>query len=81
MSLQYPFCHVLWQVILTEMVMRVGFGLTLCVISPLLANVADSRHQSAYGSVFGLYGASYNLGLAVGPIVGGVCLHVVGFQW
>lgn len=49
-----------------ETAVRIGHGTVLCVISPLLGHIVDLRHQSHYGTVYGLYTASYNLGLSVG---------------
>ena len=56
----------IWEVLGPEVTVRLGHGTVLCVVSPLLAHVADVRHQSQYGLVYGLYSASYNMGLGVG---------------
>lgn len=63
---QYPMCQILWQVLGPEVLSRVGLGLVLAVISPLLAYIVDIRHNSNYGAVYGMYAASYNLGLITG---------------
>ena len=52
-----------------EIAVRIGHGTVLCVISPLLGHIADIRHNSEYGAVYGLYTASYNLGLAIGKFL------------
>ena len=66
LKFQYPLCDMIWEVLGPEIVVRIGHGTILCVISPLLGYIADIRHNSNYGAVYGLYTASYNLGLSMG---------------
>ena len=67
----YTYVPTLWFVILPECVSRIGLGLFTCVITPLLAKIVDVcfEDEANYGAIFGLYVASYNLGLAAGPFL------------
>ncbi|CAH1798160.1 unnamed protein product [Owenia fusiformis] len=77
----YPLCQNIWEVLGPEITVRIGHGTVLCVISPLLGHVADIRFDSNYGAVYGLYTASYNLGLSVGPVVGGAVVQYMTIDW
>ncbi|CAH1798159.1 unnamed protein product [Owenia fusiformis] len=77
----YPFCTHIWMVVGTEGLARIGYGAVLAVLSPLLAYLVDLRHSSAYGAVYGLYAASYNLGLVAGPVAGGILVKELSFEW
>lgn len=56
----------MWAVLIPEGVARVGHGMLLACINPVLCHIADIRHNGHYGIVNGLYTATYNLGLFVG---------------
>ncbi|XP_074648399.1 synaptic vesicular amine transporter-like [Tubulanus polymorphus] len=77
----YPMCTQIWHVIGPEISVRIGHGIIICVVSPMLCWLVDIRHNSEYGLIYGLYTASYNSGLMLGPIVGGNLLHVMTFKW
>ena len=76
----FPACGTIWILIGPETLTRVGFGMVICVISPLLSELVDVRHESNYGEVFGLYTASYNMGLMVGSISSGYMLNFISFS-
>jgi DHA1 family solute carrier family 18 vesicular amine transporter 1/2 len=62
-----------------------GFGLALGMtnasIMPLLAHLVDARHTAVYSTVYAVAQTSISLGFAVGPVVGGQLVKVVGFSW
>ena len=66
----------MWAVLGPECVCRAGLGAVLASISPLLAFISDRRHGGDYGAIYGLYAASYNMGLVIGrPLI----ITVAGF--
>jgi MFS family permease len=67
----YPFSRTIWETLGPHSLFRIGVGFMLSVTSSMLSDVADLRHQSRYGPVFGLKSACFNLGLTVGAILGG----------
>ncbi|XP_013400509.1 aldehyde dehydrogenase, mitochondrial [Lingula anatina] len=77
----YPFVSNVWEVLGPEIIVRIGQGTVLSVISPLLGHLADIRHHGNYGGVYGLYTTSYNLGLSIGPVCGGSLVKVLTFDW
>ena len=64
-------------------IMAVCFGIA-CVdtaLLPTLAYLVDVRHTSVYGSVFAIADISYSLAYAIGPIMAGSIVQVIGFTW
>ena len=64
--LQYPFCTVPWEVLIPECITRIGQGMLMACVNPLLCNIVDLRHNSHYGVTNGLFTATYNLALFAG---------------
>ena len=64
--LQYPFCTVPWEVLIPECITRIGQGMLMACVNPLLCNIVDLRYDSHYGVINGLFTATYNLALFAG---------------
>ena len=63
---QYPFCQIVWEIIAPDAITRIGHGVLVAGLNPMLNHIVDIRHKSGYGIINGFYTASYNLGLGVG---------------
>lgn len=57
-------------------VFAIAYGFVLVPALPELAALADRHGGGAYAAVYGTFNIAYSLGMAVGPLVGGV-----GAEW
>lgn len=52
-----------------DVVSRLGHGVLIACLNPVLNYIGDLRHNSRYGLINGLYTSSYNLGLFAGAVM------------
>ncbi|KAK4876335.1 hypothetical protein RN001_012757 [Aquatica leii] len=58
-----------------------GVGAVDAALVPMLANFVDNRGESYYGLVYALQQTSVNLAYSLGPLLGGLAVHSIGFAW
>ncbi|OXA47615.1 Synaptic vesicular amine transporter [Folsomia candida] len=62
----------------------IGFAIGMVVSSmmPELGRLVDIRHTGeVYGSVYAIGDVAFNLGFAIGPILSGILVKNIGFEW
>lgn len=58
-----------------------GIALVDTAILPTLGYIVDVRYVSVYGSIYAIADISYSLAYAIGPIVAGEVVEMIGFTW
>lgn len=58
-----------------------GIALVDTAILPTLGYIVDVRYVSVYGSIYAIADISYSLAYAIGPIVAGEVVEMIGFNW
>lgn len=58
-----------------------GVGITDAILVPYIANRADVKGHSKYGSLYALQQIAVNLAYFVGPLFGGEFVVYFGFEW
>ncbi|KAK3921389.1 Synaptic vesicular amine transporter [Frankliniella fusca] len=71
----------LWQLVLPHFGLGLGVGSVDAALVPLLAYLVDTRHGAGYGAVYALQQTAVSLAYALGPMLGGALMRVVGFPW
>ncbi|XP_034254331.1 synaptic vesicular amine transporter-like [Thrips palmi] len=71
----------LWQLVLPHFGLGLGVGAVDAALVPLLAYLVDTRHGAGYGAVYALQQTAVSLAYALGPMLGGALMRVVGFPW
>jgi MFS transporter, DHA1 family, multidrug resistance protein len=71
-----PACQTFSTLLLATTVYGIGLGITTSSTAALITDLAD---RSRYGAAHGFFGTVYDMGDALGPIVGGVLVARIGF--
>ncbi|KAK9509897.1 hypothetical protein O3M35_004788 [Rhynocoris fuscipes] len=58
-----------------------GIGIVDAALVPLLATLVDCRHSANYSVVYALQQMAVSLAYALGPMIGGELVHIIGFPW
>ncbi len=58
-----------------------GIALVDTAILPTLGYIVDVHYVSVYGSVYAIADISYSLAYAIGPVIAGEIVDVIGFTW
>lgn len=78
-SLFIPFCDSFFLLTIPIGVICFGIALIDTALLPMLALIVDNKYSSMYGSVYAIADIAYCVAYAVGPVVAGQVVEVMGF--
>lgn len=74
-----PFCTSYKMLMIPICIICFGIALIDTALLPTLGYLVDTRYVSVYGSIYAIADISYSLAYAVGPIVAGAIVEMIGF--
>lgn len=74
-----PFCTSYIMLMMPICVICFGIALIDTALLPTLGYIVDVRYVSVYGSIYAIADISYSIAYAVGPIIAGGIVEVIGF--
>lgn len=74
-----PFCTSYKMLMLPICIICFGIALIDTALLPMLGYLVDTRYVSVYGSIYAIADISYSMAYAVGPIIAGGIVELIGF--
>lgn len=74
-----PFCNSYIMLMVPICVICFGIALIDTALLPTLGYIVDVRYVSVYGSIYAIADISYSIAYAVGPIIAGGIVELIGF--
>jgi len=74
-----PFCSSYKTLMIPICVICFGIALIDTALLPTLGYLVDTRYVSVYGSIYAIADISYSMAYAIGPVVAGGIVEIIGF--
>ncbi|XP_013386298.1 chromaffin granule amine transporter-like isoform X2 [Lingula anatina] len=79
--ISYPWTRSVWEALAPNCILCAGFAFVMTVVSPIVTNLVELRHNSEIAQVLGLSSAMLSLGFAVGTSGTGALMAATTFEW
>lgn len=74
------FCRSMAALMVPHFIMGLGIGVVDSSLMPLLARIADSERDFGYGAIYSCSQTAVSSAYALGPLLGGHAIEMLGFQ-